>query len=87
MTRNSSKLRVSSESKILKALLYNFFKINHRRELIIFFQHNRKNERVVADCQQMATTWANQLSLLIQFSNDNINKILKLIKKNKKFSI
>ena len=43
-------MRVPSESKILKALLYNFV-INYRRELINFIQQSRKIERVVA-CQQ-----------------------------------
>ena len=43
-----------------------------------------RNEGVVADCQQMVTTWANQLSLLIQ--NDK-NEILKPVKDNQKFLI
>ena len=43
-------------------------------------------EGVVADRQQMATTWENQLSLLIELIND-INEILKLIKNNQKFFI
>ena len=40
-----------------------------------------RNEGVVAGCQQMVTTWENQLSLLIQ--NDK-NKILKPVKKQSK---
>ena len=40
-----------------------------------------KNERVVADCQQMATTWVNQLSLLKQ---DDQNEISKPVKNNQK---
>ena len=41
-----------------------------------------RNEGVVAGCQQMATTWVNQLSLLIQ--NDK-NEILKPVKKQSIF--
>ena len=43
-----------------------------------------RNEGVVADYQQMETTWVNQLSLLIQ---NDINEILKPVKNNQKFFI
>jgi len=73
-------LRVPLESKILKVLFHNFEMINHRKSWSLFIL--LRNEEVVASCQQMATTWTNQLSLLIQ--NDK-NEILKLVKNNKKF--
>ena len=86
MTLNSSEIESTFRIKDSEGTLIYFFIINHRRELIIFIQHSRNIERVVA-CQQMGTTWANQLSLLIQFSNDSINEILKPIQNKKKFSI
>ena len=86
MTLNSSEIESTFRIKDSEGTLIYIFVINHRRELIIFIQHSKKIERVVA-CQQMATNWANQLSLLIQFSNDSINEILKPIQNNKKFSI
>ena len=75
-------LRVPSESKILKVLFHNFELTNHRKSWSLFIL--LRNEEVVASCQQMGTTWVNQLSLLIQ--NDK-NKILKLVKNNTKFFI
>ena len=74
-------LRVPWESKFLKVLFYNFELVYHRKSWSLFIL--LRNEEVVASFQQMATTWANQLSLLIQLIND-IDKILKLIKNNQK---
>ena len=59
---------------------YNFKLVNHRKSWSPFIL--MRNEGVVASCQQMATTWVNQLSLLVQ--NDK-NEILKPVKNNQKF--
>ena len=75
-------LRVPSESKILKVLFYNFVLLYHRKSWSLFIL--LRNEGVVVGFQQMATTWVNQLSLLVQ--NDK-NEILKPVKNNQKFFI
>ena len=60
-------------------LFHNFELMNHMKSSSLFIL--LRNEEVVAGCQQMATTWVNQLSLLEQ---DDQNEILKPVKNNQK---